>query len=283
MAPLDTYVPVVQTEADGLAQFLDSLSADDWQRPSACDLWTIRDVVAHLIWAADFYTDTVTRGMQGDISLPEDRPPGNAPDQASMPVYFYQQTIRTRDRLGARLMPAFRSRFQTLSDLMSGLSPQQWDLPCSFFHYRGGKQPAYAFLYLIIQELAIHGWDIRSRFDETATLSPASLPPLMDRIPKRSGFARFPLDTVRWPQVRYRFDLREDGGKQYDLMVEAGIPRMAPSGDAPADVTLNCDQALFALMMYKRLTLEPAISQKRLTVEGDRALVTVLDQWLTQP
>ena len=63
MAVLDDYVPIVQTEADGLAQFLDTLSADDWQRPSACDLWAIRDVAAHLIWAADFYTD-------GDLGLP---------------------------------------------------------------------------------------------------------------------------------------------------------------------------------------------------------------------
>jgi uncharacterized protein (TIGR03083 family) len=63
MATLDTHVPIVQTEAESLAQFLDTLSADDWRRPSACDLWTIRDVVAHLIWAADFYTDTLSRGM----------------------------------------------------------------------------------------------------------------------------------------------------------------------------------------------------------------------------
>jgi hypothetical protein len=41
MAPLDNYVPIVRSEADGLAQFLDTLSTDDWQRQSACDLWTI--------------------------------------------------------------------------------------------------------------------------------------------------------------------------------------------------------------------------------------------------
>jgi hypothetical protein len=46
MATLDTYVPIIQTEADSLAQFLDTLSEDDWHRPSACDLWPIRDVVA---------------------------------------------------------------------------------------------------------------------------------------------------------------------------------------------------------------------------------------------
>jgi hypothetical protein len=38
MATLDTYVPIVRTEADGLTQFLDTLSTDDWQRLSTCDL-----------------------------------------------------------------------------------------------------------------------------------------------------------------------------------------------------------------------------------------------------
>jgi uncharacterized protein (TIGR03083 family) len=283
MATFGSYVPIIQTEADSLARFLDTLSEDDWQRPSACDLWTIRDVVAHLVWAADFYTDTVSRGVHGDISQPDDHPPGDAPDQASMPAYFHQHTIRMRDRLGMRLMPTFRSRFQALSNLMSGLSPKQWEMPCSFFHYRGGKQPAYAFLFLIIQELAIHGWDIRSRFDKTASLSVESLPPLLERIPRRSGFSSFPIDTERWPHMRYRFDLSRDCELRYDLAVEGGRVHMEPSDNNPADVTLHCDQSTFVLMMYKRLTLDSAVSQEHLSVDGDQELTVVLDQWLKQP
>ncbi len=286
MAVLDDYVPIVQTEADGLAQFLDTLSADDWQRPSACDLWAIRDVAAHLIWAADFYTDTVSRGRQGDISLPEDRPPGDAPDPASMPAYFDQQAMRVRDRLGARLLPTFRSSYQSLSHLMLGLSPQEWDMPCSFFRHYGGQQPAQTFLFLIIQELVIHGWDIRSRFDEAATLTAESLPPLIERIPNRfprmPGLSQFPIDTDRWPLVRYRFDLEADCAMSYDMVAEGGKARMEPSGNVLADVSLQCDRATFVLMMYKRLNLDPVSLPTQVTVEGDQALVAALDQWLKQ-
>jgi uncharacterized protein (TIGR03083 family) len=154
MVALDAYVPIVPTEADGLAQFLETLSADDWQRPSACDLWAIRDVVAHLIWAADFYTDTVSRGLQGDISQSADRPPGDAPEPAAMPTYFHQQMLKMRDRVGTQLVSTFRSNFQALYILLSGVSPQQWAMPCAFFRR---TQPAQAFLLLIIQELVIHG------------------------------------------------------------------------------------------------------------------------------
>ena len=286
MAALDAYVPIVQTEADGLARFLATLSTDDWQRASACDLWTVRDVVAHLIWAADFYTDTVSRGRQGDSSLPDDRPPGDAPDPAAMPAYFDQQAIRVRDRIGAELMPTFQSSYGALSRLMLGLSPHEWDMPCSFFRHYGGQQPAKTFLFLIIQELVIHGWDIRSRFDAAATLAAESLPPLMERLPSRfsrmSGLAQFPIDADHWPLVRYRFDLGVDRACSYDLVIEGGKARMEPSENALADVRLRCDQATFALMMYKRLTLDAIGSPARVTVEGDQALVAVLEQWLKQ-
>jgi uncharacterized protein (TIGR03083 family) len=126
------YVHIVQREAEDIATFLNTLSVDDWQRPSACDLWAIQDVTAHLIWAANFYTDTVSRGIQGDHSLPEDRPPGDAPDPASMPAYFDQQAMKIRDHLEGDLTPTLRSSFQALSSLMLGLSPEEWEMPCSF-------------------------------------------------------------------------------------------------------------------------------------------------------
>lgn len=283
MAVFDAYVPIVHTETNGLAQFLDTLSADDWRRPSACELWTIRDVVAHLIWVADFYTDTVSRGRHGDLSRPGDRPPGDAPDAASMPLYFHQHTLKVRDQIGVALLPAFRASYGALANLMEGLSPQQWDMPCAFFQFRGGTQPAHAFLLLSIQELTIHGWDIRFRFDQTATLSVASLPPLMERIPQRLGFATFPIDTAHWPLVRYQFALGAASACSYDLIVEGGKPRLEPSVQGPADVTLRCDPATFVLMMYKRLPLDPAVAQGRLTVAGDHTLVAVLDRWLKHP
>ena len=147
MAAIDTYVPLIHTEADGLAQFLATLSADDWQRPSACDLWTIQDVVAHLIWAADFYTDAVARGLHGDLSHPADRPPGNAPASfPAMPAYFDQQARTVRDRVGTALLPTFRSSFHALAQVMARLSPQHWEMPCAFFRFRGGHRPASAFL-----------------------------------------------------------------------------------------------------------------------------------------
>jgi putative sterol carrier protein len=101
--------------------------------------------------------------------------------------------------------------------------------------------------------------------------------------PSFSTPCRLTIGGVRWPLVRYQFDLRAESARRYDLTVEGGKIRLEPAGNVPANVTLHCNPATFALMMYKRLTLAPAVASGRLTVAGDEALAAALDQWLHQP
>jgi uncharacterized protein (TIGR03083 family) len=285
MTTLESYVPLVQAEADQLAQFLETLSADELQRPSACDAWEVRDVVAHLIWAADFYTDTVSRGLDGDTSLPEGRPPGDTSDAVPMSTYFAEHAIRRREALGEQLLPTLRTSYDALTDLLSKLHGQIWDTPCAFFPHRG-QLPARAFLLLTVQELTIHTWDIRSRFDADVALAADLVPLLLDRIPGRFGmpeFAAFSLSPGNTDHARYRWHITGESPRTYDLIVEHGNARMEPAEhDAAVDVTLHCDDSTFALLMYKRLTLERVRAQGRVVVEGDQKLTTALDDWLKQ-
>ena len=46
----DTIWTTVATERRHLADFLDGLAPDDWERPSLCTEWRVRDVVAHVAW-----------------------------------------------------------------------------------------------------------------------------------------------------------------------------------------------------------------------------------------
>jgi hypothetical protein len=80
-----------------------------------------------------------------------------------------------------------------------------------------------------------------------------------------------------------RFNLEADRALSSDMVVEGGEARVEPSENALADVSLRCDRTTFALMMYKRLTLDPPGSPPRVAIEGDPSLVAVLDQWLKQP
>jgi len=70
-------VKVVRTESERLKQYLAAMPEDAWTRLSAGALWEVCDVVAHLIIAANLYTEWITRGLQDDTSTPEGRPEPN--------------------------------------------------------------------------------------------------------------------------------------------------------------------------------------------------------------
>ena len=46
-SPEDT-VQLVIVESERLTQYLTALPPEAWRKPSACDRWEVRDVVAHL-------------------------------------------------------------------------------------------------------------------------------------------------------------------------------------------------------------------------------------------
>ena len=105
-------VKVLQTESERLQQYLTVLPADAWTQPSACALWDIRDVVAHLSGIAQGYTDRITRGLRGDTSP-------SAGDGKQRPLV-------PRSRCLPRLKPGVR-----LSTIISGSS---WNRVGDFRH-----------------------------------------------------------------------------------------------------------------------------------------------------
>jgi uncharacterized protein (TIGR03083 family) len=113
-------VKLLQSESERLSQYLHPLSPDAWTRPSACEGWEVRDVVGHLTWVAEFYADTISRGVQGDTSLLTDRPPGDGPEAAVFNAYIAQRAIAWRERLGEQLLPTFRTRYEQLHHLLMG-------------------------------------------------------------------------------------------------------------------------------------------------------------------
>ena len=58
-------IKVLQREAERLMQDLSTLAPDAWRRPSACDLWEVRDVVGHLTCMAERFRGTVSRAVRG--------------------------------------------------------------------------------------------------------------------------------------------------------------------------------------------------------------------------
>jgi hypothetical protein len=139
------------------------------------------------------------------------------------------------------------------------------------------------FLALSVQELAIHGWDIRSRLEPAFHLSSESVTVLVQHTPRRLGRPHrsvFPLPPQLPGPVRFRWELRGAVLDIYDIVVAHGHCRMEPAADSTVQVTFRAEAETFVLMLYQRLPLTVATATARLVMEGDEELTTAFNRWL---
>ena len=205
MDSMQDQVKLVHAESERLKEYLNTLPPEAWSRPSACEHWEVGDVVAHLSWAAGICAESISRGVQGDVSPVEGMPPMGSISPGSANEFVGEQTIAHRQELGERLLPTFVATTDRLNQLLAGLDEADWDKPC-YNIFR--TWPVWVFIGSRFEELAIHGWDIRSRLEPEAHLSAESLPGCIERIPPRLGrleLADFRLSSRPTAPVRYRF------------------------------------------------------------------------------
>ena len=270
----------LQTESQRFQKYLRELPDEAWNEQSACDLWRVHDVVAHLVGNAEFYASTVERGLRGESEPPEGRPAAGTGHPSSGAAGVAESAIANRERLGDKLLATFEARSDHLIQLLAGLSPQDRDIPC---YHPGGIVPAGNFVDLRFKELALHEWDIRSALEPVPRLISDSLPSMVILI--KESFASGSLRWAFWPglslpqAVRYRFDVTEPVPIAADIVVEGDKFRFEEPASTPADVTFRCDTGTLALLTSGRLPAAEAISSGRMAAEGDGELAEQFSQW----
>lgn len=271
---------VLRAETDRISTYLASLPAEAWTQQTACEAWQVQDVVAHLVGVAEFYAGNVSRGLQGNTAPPAGRPPAGSITAAMAADGVARRAIAERKQLGDRLLEQFRAANAQLVDLLAGLTPEAQAVLC---YHPGGMTQAHQFIDLRLKELAVHEWDMRSCLEPSASLSTACLPAIIRLIDGSVASG-----SLRWgfrpgePQseaVRYRFEVTEPVPYQIDLVVADGAVQQEVEVAVPADVLFRCDTETFVLLVYGRLTLDRALQDGRLTVEGDRQRAEAFAQW----
>jgi uncharacterized protein (TIGR03083 family) len=263
---------IVHAEAKRLEQFLRALSPEDWQRPSACDQWQVADVVAHLAGMA--LAERITRGLHGDLAPPQGGPQTGTVNEDGLRASVAQRAIAARERLGDQLLSVFIASNDQLDQVLSALRSQDWETLCQ---HPMGPEPVRAWIDMRITELAMHGWDIRSRFDPQATLSTDSLQALCNTIPRAVRRAFRP-GASRSAPVRYRFVVTEPVAVRQDIVLSREGGRCEPASDSKADVTFRCTADTYVLVMFGRCSVEAALRDGRLSYEGAPELVAAFGQ-----
>jgi uncharacterized protein (TIGR03083 family) len=276
MESIERRLEVVQAEGERLAQYLASLAPEAWTRDSSCDRWEVRDVVAHLAGGADFYHDSVTRGLQGDSSPATGRPQPGTGDPVQSNEGIARGAVTLRESLGEQVLTQFRERSARLNHLFGEVASDQWDTTCyhpaSFF-------PISRFIDLRISELAMHSHDIRSALEPEAHLSPDTLPTFMDLGPQvalRWGFR----PSAKLPKpLRFRFNVSGAELEYTDIVVSGDDCRGELPGEDEPDVTFQCSAETLALVLYGRANTAAALASGALKYEGDAALAQQFAQW----
>jgi len=280
MSSWEERAKLLQSESQKFQQYLTGLPDDAWSKQSACDLWRVEDVVAHLVGNAEFYASTVERGLKGEFDPPEGRPPAGTGHPSVGAAGTAAGAIANREKLGGELLSTLEARTNHLVELLTGLNEEDRQTPC---YHPGSIVPAGNFVDLRFKELALHQWDIRSALEPGVSLVPGSLSSMVLLL--NESFAS---GSIRWAfwsgpaldqPVRYRFDVQEPVPFRADILVEGDKFRFEKSSGDSADVTFRCGTGTLALMMSGRLDASEAISQGSLEVEGDAASAARFGQW----
>jgi uncharacterized protein (TIGR03083 family) len=169
-------IDVIMRETERMAQALHDWPESYWKRQTYCPDWTASDAVAHLITGADFYAQVVDSGRRG-----HPQPPWGLQD-----VSKYRQTRievgQTFIEAGSSaLIDGFEREAAKLHDVF--LSLQAADLDRAAWHPRG-LIPLGCWMGMRLNEVVVHGWDIRQPHEAQAGLSPQALPAMGSVLPE---------------------------------------------------------------------------------------------------
>ena len=264
---------VVVSEALRLKEFLNNMAPEDWDADSACQGWIVEDVVAHLAGSGGNWAASVERALNGDAGPPPGGsflPPG---ERASHP---YGPEIRaSRQQNRDQLLEMFAAGHDRLRQVLSGVKDDDWERPC--FHRRG-PYPMRQYVGVQLQELTLHGWDIRSGLDNSAELWDEPLAFMVGMVPRWLRTAFTPNQDMPTP-VRYRFDISSPVEVREDILVTGADYQVGPSGDGPADVVFRGGAGNYILLMFGRLQVDQALASGRLTAEGSVDLAKNFNAW----
>ena len=162
-------IELITAETGRIKAYLRGTGPDQWGLDSPCEGWTVGDVIGHLGWAAEFFSDAISQGRSGITSAPQGLPEIGTMPHAELPDFIARMAKAYNRSAGSDLADAFASSADRLGGIFSSMEDDDWSKEC--FGLRM-LQPASAYVAIRISEVVIHYWDIRYPSNPKAPLSP---------------------------------------------------------------------------------------------------------------
>lgn len=271
---------VALAELDLATAFVRDLALDEWSKPSAARGWSVGDVVAHLNLSMGVASRLIAAATAGRGSGPVWRTLGEATKKVAPAAAPALDAINSAiPRLIDRTLSPevikgqFAAGSRTLRERLEKVESPDFTRPV---FYVGGPWPLSYVIAILVNELAVHRWDIASQLQIEAHLSDGArtvLPwlywsgtPIMLRLPKgTSGTVQVSLVD---PAIEIWWSLAESDKRQ-------GV------GSTPnPDVTLTGETGTFVLALAGRIPPDDALRTTSLTATGNGELArTFLGAW----
>ena len=256
--------------AQRLEEFLQTLEQDDLARQSACEGWTVADVVAHLVERGSPIPDQIERGLSGDISPTPGISTEPPVSEDQFRIDLDHSAVALRQELGETLLEEFARQNREFDRVLSLVQPDDWEKLC---YHRLRPETVRAKTDIRIAELAMHEWDIHWAFDRNAAVAEDSLPGLVSAS-GRAVRRAFRPDPMRPRPVRYRFALSGPASTTVDVVLSPEGASFEIAATPRPEVIFNCSSATYALVIFGRLKLDKAIESGLAATEGDEKLVS---------
>ena len=252
-----------------LENFLSSLGEGDLSLQSACEGWTVADVVGHLVERGRPIPDQIERGLAGDLSPTpwvSDDPPVSE-DQFRVDLDLW--AVDLRKELGEILLQEFARVNREFERVLALVAEDDWGKPC---YHRLRPETVRSKVDIRIAELAMHEWDMRWALDRNAVVAEESLSGLVNAS-GRAVRRAFRPDAARTGTVRYRFELSGPSVESVDVTLGAQGASFEIGATSHPDVVFRCSSATYSMVIFGRWKLDAAIVDGLITVEGNSNLI----------
>jgi uncharacterized protein (TIGR03083 family) len=243
---------------------LRGLSRDDWNRPTACALWSVKDIVAHLL------DSSIRRLSFGRDALP------STPDT---PIASYADLVRYLNRLNAEWVTACRRLSpQVLIELLDFTAGQVH----AFFHSLDPYTPALFPVAWAGEDVSPNWFDIGREYTERwlhqqqireAVGAPGLtghdwLHPTLDVFVRALPFTYRHVEAQ--PGRSVRFEVQGEAGGVWTLVRHSAGWELFKGASRNADAVVTLDQETAWKLFSKGL--DPDAARKRLKIEGENSL-----------
>jgi uncharacterized protein (TIGR03083 family) len=244
-----------------LMSVLRRLEPDDWTKPTACALWSVRDIVTHLL---DSCLRRLSFGRDGLNASP------------TQPISSYADLVAYLNQLNAEWVAATsRLSLRVLMDLMDLVDPQLHayfesldpDAPATFGVAWAGedRSPNWFDIGREYTERWLHQQQIREAVGVSGLNARHWLHPALDIFVRALPYTYEKVEAR--PGASLRFEVRGDAGGVWTLARRDDCWILYTGSDTDAAVRVSLDQEVAWKLFSKGLSAEQATHDIR--IDGD--------------